>query len=262
MSSIVAVADVPTASVQITVNNEVVNDTFTRVTANGWGVADTGQAWTTTGGAAADFSTNGTLGLISVTATASDRFVTLDTLGQDQDVTVTLDTNTTPTGASTQYGLTARYTDASNHYLGYALVAITTGAITAVLARRTTSGGLIQLGSVATVLTIATDATVRLQVCGTQVRLKIWTTSTAEPTSWNITVNAVAGVLTGTRAGVFARRDTGNLTPTVFAYDNFGCDAPYNRSTACTRTARGRCCAAVRSSFPPTMRCSTTPRCR
>jgi hypothetical protein len=228
MSSIVAVADVPTASVQITINNEQVNDTFTRVTANGWGVADTGQAWTTAGGVAADFSTNGTHGLISVTATASDRFVTLDTGNVDQDVTVTLDTNTTPTGASTQYGLTARYVDMSNHYIGYALVAVTTGAITAVLARRTTSGGLVQLGSVATGLTIATDATVRLQVCGDQVRLKIWTTSTAEPDVWNITVNDAPGVLAGTRAGVFARRDAGNVTPTVFSYDNFGVDIPYD----------------------------------
>lgn len=226
MATIVAVADVPSASVQITINNEVVNDTFTRVVANGWGSADTGQAWTTAGGVAGDYSVNGTVGLISVTATASDRFVTLDTGFVDQDVTVELDTNTTPTGGSTQYGATARFTDTANHYIGYASIAITTGAITAVLARRTTSGGLVQLGSVATGLTIATNASVRLQVCGTLVRLKIWTTSTAEPTSWNISVTDPAG-LTGTRAGTFARRDAGNLTPTVFAFDNFGVDVPF-----------------------------------
>lgn len=227
MATITAVADVPSASVQITINNEVVNDTFTRVVANGWGSADTGQAWTTAGGVAGDFSVNGTVGLISVTATASDRFVTLDTGFADQDVTVELDTNTTPTGGSTQYGATARFTDTSNHYIGYASIAITTGAITAVLARRTTSGGLVQLGSVATGLTIATNASLRLEVCGTLIRLKIWTTSTTEPTGWNISVVDPAGLLTGTRAGTFAQRDTGNLTPTVFAYDNFGVDVPF-----------------------------------
>lgn len=227
MSSITAVASVPTASIQVTVNNEVVNDTFTRVTANGWGVADTGQAWTTNGGVAADFSTNGTVGVISVTATASDRFVTLDMGTLDQDISVVLDTNTTPTGAGTQYGLTGRWTDASNHYIGYASVAITTGAITAVLAKRV-AGTLTVLSSVATGLTIAADATVRLRLCGNRIQLKIWTTSTAEPTAWNIDLMDVTPVLASTRVGVFARRDVGNLTPTVFNYDNFQADTPYD----------------------------------
>lgn len=227
MSSIVAVADVPTASVQVTANNEVVNDTFTRVTANGWGVADTGQAWTTNGGVAADFSTNGTVGLISVTATASDRFVTLDTLALDQDIQVTLDTNTLPTGAGTQYGLTGRWTDANNHYLGYAAVAVTTGLITAVVAKRV-AGTLTTVASSVTALTIAADATVRFRLCGNRVQLKIWATATAEPTAWNVDVTDATPALTSTRAGTFARRDVGNLTPTVFAYDNFGVDVPYD----------------------------------
>lgn len=227
MSSITAVADVVTASVQVTANNEVVNDTFTRVTANGWGVADTGQAWTTNGGVAADFSTNGTVGVISVTAVNSDRFVTLDTSALDQDISVVLDTNTTPTGGSTQYGLTGRWTDANNHYIGYASIAITTGAITAVLARRV-AGTLTVLGSVATGLTIATDATIRLRLCGNRVQLRIWTTSTAEPTAWSLDFPDVAPTLTSTRAGTFARRDTGNLTPTAFNYDLFMVDTPYN----------------------------------
>jgi hypothetical protein len=227
MASIVAVADVPTASVQITANNEVVNDTFTRVTVNGWGVADTGQAWTTANGLAADFSTDGAVGLIAFTATASDRFVTLDTGTVDQDITVVLDTNTLPTGAGTQYGLTGRFTDVNSLYLGYAAVAVTTGDITAVLSRRV-AGTLTQLGSVATGLTIATNTTVRLRLCGDRVQLKIWTTSTAEPSAWNIDIIDPTPTLTSTRAGVFGRRDTGNLTPTTFAWDEFMVDAPYD----------------------------------
>lgn len=227
MSSITAVADVTTASVQVTANNRTVTDTFTRITANSWGAADTGQAWTTNGGAAPDFNVTGTVGTISVTATASDRFVTLDTLAVDQDISVVLGTNTLPTGAGTQYGLTGRWTDANNHYIGYAAVAVTTGAITAVLAKRV-AGTLTVVGSVATGLTIATDATVRLRLCGDRVQLKIWLTATAEPTAWNLDLNDVTPVLTSTRAGVFARRDVGNLTPTVFEYDNFTVDTPYN----------------------------------
>lgn len=227
MPTITAVADVPTASVQVTVNNDVALDTFTRVTANGWGVADTGQAWTTNGGAAADFSTNGTVGLISVTATLSDRFVTLDTLGVDQDISVVLDTNTVPTGGTTEYGLTGRWTDANNHYIGYAQPALITGGITAVLARRV-AGTLTVLASVALGISITADTTIRMRLCGNRVQLKLWLTATAEPTTWAIDVIDPTPTLTSTRAGVFARRDAGNATPTVFAYDNFSVDAPYD----------------------------------
>lgn len=226
MSSITAVADVPTASVQITANNRIVTDTFTRVTANGWGVADTGQAWTTNGGAAADFSTNGALGLISVTATLSDRFVTLDTGSLDQDISVLLDTNTTPTGGTTEYGLTGRWTDANNHYLGYVSVATVSGGLTAVLARRV-GGTLTQLASVALPISINPDAMVRLRLCGDRVQFRAWTASTAEPAAWAVDLIDPTPTLTSTQAGVFARRDAGNATPTVFGYDNFTVDAPY-----------------------------------
>lgn len=227
MSSIVAVADVPTASVQITVNNEVVNDTFTRVVANGWGNADTGQAWLTSGGVAADFSVNGSVGIISVSGTLSDRAVTVDTLMTDQDISVVLDTNTLPTGGGTLYGLMGRRTDVNNHYVAYASVAVTTGVITAVLYKRV-AGVVTTLGTAATTLTIAADTSIRLKLCGTRVQMKVWATATAEPTAWTISVDDVSPTLTGTRAGTFARRDAGNLTPTAFNFDNFMVDAPYD----------------------------------
>lgn len=60
-----------------------VTDTFTRTVSNGWGNATTGQAWTTTGGTAANYSVNGTQGVMAVTAVDVERTATLPTTWAD-----------------------------------------------------------------------------------------------------------------------------------------------------------------------------------
>src|SRR5262245_17327292 len=51
----------------------LITDTFTRVTANGWGTSDSGAVWTSTGGLAANYSTTGTRGQHAVTTVAVPR---------------------------------------------------------------------------------------------------------------------------------------------------------------------------------------------
>ena len=47
MSTLVATTDPTTGTIRIDIEQTQVRDLFTRVVANGWGSATTGQAWTT-----------------------------------------------------------------------------------------------------------------------------------------------------------------------------------------------------------------------
>lgn len=194
------------------------DDTFTRSVSNGWGTSDSGHAWTTVGGVAADYSTSGTQGSVSVSATGSDRVTVVDLDGRHQDVRVTATTNATPSGGTIDTGVVARYTDSSNYYVGAATVS-TGGVVTATIAKRV-AGSLSTVTSVSTGLSTATSKKIRFRVTENRLQLKIWLTSAIEPDAWNLDV-LDDSLTTGEFAGSYSRRNTGNVSPTTFTYDSF-----------------------------------------
>lgn len=200
------------------------SDNFGTAGTNGWPDADTGQAWTPAGGVAADYSKTGGVGRIVVSATGSDRWVTLDAASTDQDVTVVLETNTTPVGGTTQYGLGCRFTDSSNYYLGIALVD-TSGNISARILKRV-AGSLTTLGTTTVPgAVIGSNVLVRFRVVGSTLQLRLWQQGGTEPTVWHVDVTDTS-LTTGSRVGCFARRDSGNSSPTNFDFDTFRLNAP------------------------------------
>ena len=94
-------------------------DSFVRTrTGTGWGNATFGGKWTEVGGdEPADYSVNGSEGIINVTSAGASRRVRLGTTVQDADVKARFKTNKRPAGDSLAGGLILNYVDSNNHYL-------------------------------------------------------------------------------------------------------------------------------------------------
>ena len=197
----------------------IADDTFTRtVAAGGWGNADSGQAYTLTG-TAANFSVDGSSGLIIPTATANNRIARLTVAGPDQDVSVEAMISDAAETGQLWAGVCARMTAATDYYRA-TMRYTSTNTVELRLDKRVASveTNLATLTLVNLSPSALTPRTIRLQVVGTQVRAKLWDTDTAEPW-WQLTV-IDSSLTTGNDAGVYARDDT-TVASTTFTFDNF-----------------------------------------
>lgn len=199
-------------------------DLFSRVTVAGWGSAPSGQAWTTTGGAAGNFSTDGTAGNQQIDTINVFRHSTIN-IGQPDMVmqdTVRLSTGSI-TGAAVTQWFTVRRTDDNNYYAAH-LEFNTTDVVTLRLLKRV--GGTLTFldGSidVATSFVGAEEFTVKVSIEGLDLKAKAWRPALGgEPADWMLEASD-SSLLTGNLAGLSARLETGNTNPIVtFAHDNF-----------------------------------------
>jgi hypothetical protein len=210
---------------RITMVRSGILDTFTRSASSSWGTSDSGQAWTTVNGSAADYSVSGTVGVHSNGSLNILRTTTIDLGNADQDVTIDCIINkATPTTAPVTQRICARYTDGNNHYVAQ-LVLSTAGAMTLQLLKRVT--GTLS-GDLAPSVTLQASGhasgdswRVRIQVVGTAVRAKAWPAAVSEPSGWYQDVTDT-DLTTGTLFGVISRVDTGNTDtlPITTNYDN------------------------------------------
>jgi hypothetical protein len=198
-----------------------VTDTFTRVTASGWGTADTGQAWTTANAAASDFSTNGSAGVHSVGSVNSSRYTILTAVSADVDFQVEGATDALAAGGPQYLHLVARYVNANNLYS--ARVEFNADQTIDLTIQKRVGGTQTDIATVDVAGTHVanTPFTIRFQVAGTKLRAKAWETGTVEP-DWLLTVND--GSLTdagsvGVRSALSA--SSTNPLPVAFAYDDF-----------------------------------------
>lgn len=199
----------------------VVSDAFGRSASNGWGTADSGQAYTVVGTAGNYAVTTSPSGhaTISPSATGSDRLATV-VAGSGADWCGSIDVSAAalPASGTNQLGATVRYTDSSNHYL-FLIEVASSGATTLRISKRV-GGSLTVLTSVLTAITFVADTryTIKWELVGSDLRAKVWATATQEPGAWALTTTDSA-LTTGTRVGGFGRNDTA-VTTHVFSYDN------------------------------------------
>jgi hypothetical protein len=207
----------------------IVYDHFNRTAASSWGNAESGQAWTISGGTGTDYNVASGVGTQLCSAVNSSRRMTIDKGYTDVDISVHIAANALSTGGS-QFGcVMGRYTDTSNSY--YARLDFTTTATINFSVRKL-------VGAVDSVL--VTQITlpfthvaarlygVRLQIVGTTVRGKAWDTTVAgsENKDWDFEVtdtDLTTGNLVACRS-IVASANT-NVNP-VIAYDNFTDRAP------------------------------------
>lgn len=213
MPSIVATTDPTTGTILLSMDQIEARDLFTRVVAGGWGTATTGEIWTTSGGAGADYSVNGTQGVISLTSVAVSRNTILSavTVGADMDSKISYTIPVMPTGASISVGHGVRQTNTSNYYLAQLDIA-TTGVATLNLRS-------IVLGSFTTLTSVVLDQvhaaggqwTVRIAACGSTIMAKAWRSTVTEP-GWLISLQNF-DLTTGTNVQGRAVLNTGNTNP-------------------------------------------------
>jgi hypothetical protein len=197
-------------------------DTFTRTVANGWGTADTGQTWTTSGGSAADYSTQGTDGVHSLGAINSNRFTLVPSPTADVDLQMDVATSALATGGPQYTHLIARATDVNNHY--NARIAFNADqSLTLVLEKRV-GGAQTDLATVPIPGTHAAGVffTLRFQVQGATLRAKAWPRGQVEPPIWQATATDTSQTAAGS-IGVRSILDGANTNtlPVTFTYSVF-----------------------------------------
>lgn len=198
----------------------VVYDDFGRTSTDTWDSADSSQAWTNSGGAAADYDVLSGYGRHIATAADSSRRSGITSVDADSDMYVNVTTAALSTGASQAAGPVARYADIDNLY--QARVEFTTANAIILSIRERVAGVETQLGTFTTGFTHAagTNMRVRFQVIGSALKAKIWPASRVEPSAWNIEVTDTS-LTAAASTGVRSIRLTGNTNANAeFRYDS------------------------------------------
>ena len=219
----------------VTAIGPVLEDTFTRSTASGWGTADTGQTWATSGGAAGDYGTNGSLGFVTHLATGVRKFATIGSFA-DVELLTQIKVSATPSGANVIGGLVARYVDDNNSYHCW-LVFTTTDGLVLTIAKRV-AGAFTTLDTVTLggTYSLTTFQWLRFSVIGDTLRAKTWQDGNREPGSYRLVATDTAFTAAGP-AGVHSVLLTGNTSFPTFSWDNFTTVTP--QTFTVTRSANG-----------------------
>lgn len=163
--------------------------TFSGTVANGWGPADTGEATTTSGGAASDYAVSAGVGSITHTSRNVLREVEYNTTQGNFEIYYETTIPVVATGDLIITDARVRYVDSNNHYIirinwGLAgsiavqLIKVVAGAGTLLQANPPPSGNY-----------AAGDThSIRARFNGSTLLVKCWKTSTQEPNGWTLTV--------------------------------------------------------------------------
>ncbi|HYL52504.1 MAG TPA: PKD domain-containing protein, partial [Acidimicrobiia bacterium] len=176
-----------TATGNVTISDGYASDTFERVVSNGWGTADVGGAWTSSGTASA-FSTGSGAGHI-VGALSASRAAYLTGVRQtDVDVSSDVALDRTASGGGAYVSIIGRRVSQGNDYrlkLRYqpdgsviAYLARTVGGAETILANITVPGLHVNPGDV---------LRARFALSGTStttLQAKVWSKTSQEPSAW------------------------------------------------------------------------------
>ncbi|MFE1349102.1 hypothetical protein, partial [Streptomyces sp. NPDC058757] len=167
---------------------EVIEDSFTRTVAGGWGNATSGQAWAILQGAAGDFSVSGGAGLQTHPAAGVLHATTAPILSSDVDLVTRYSVNALPVGDFAYVFALARVASTQTFYMARVRIAAGTGAMQLTLRKRV-GGTETELALLALTSTYTAGASyrLRLSVQGTTLRARTWLASAEEPTTWQVT---------------------------------------------------------------------------
>lgn len=202
----------------------ILTDTFTRTTVASWSppAADTGQLYTTSGGAAADFTVNGTRGQMALTTVNVTRFATVPGPETNAEFAVTIYPTAVALTQPFSAGFAARSDVSGNGFFGRVVFGLA-GALSVELGTTTagvdSSGGTILTP---TVYTAASAIRVVYRIWGDQLSIRAFDATTPDPGGWQNTISGTGGVPTSGRFGLRAKRNTGNTNGTITVqFDNF-----------------------------------------
>lgn len=192
--------------------NPTVLDTFTREMVDAWGSANTGQAYTLSGGTVpGNYDVTGGRGTHTMSSVNTRRHSFLDAGIADQNIYVdTFLPVANPTGAPVTQWLLGRLTDVNNWYTAQ-ISTSTTGDVSLLVGKRV-AGVVTDLTTAVTVGTghVAGEAwRIRLDVSGPTISAKAWRPADPEPIAWQATATDT-DLPTGNGVGVATRLEVGS----------------------------------------------------
>lgn len=205
------------------IRTDAIYDTFSRSSSSAWGSADSGQAYTVSGGVAADYNVAAGIGTIRIQAVGVSRTAILTTVSlADYDQYADIASSAVATGGSIFARLNGRR-DATGANRYFAEIEFTTTSGIVLTIKKTVASSQTTLATVTTTLayTAAVAKRVRFRQVGSLLYAKVWNTTDAEPSTWTITAIDTSVTLAGRVGGegIVSGANT-NTNPTV-NYDNF-----------------------------------------
>ncbi|MFG2056695.1 hypothetical protein ACGFI9_21995 [Micromonospora sp. NPDC048930] len=201
------------------------DDAFARTGTGGWQSAPSGQAWSTSGGTAGDYSTVPGEGRHSLAAVNTSRNTVVGVDLVDVTVTTTVTVPALATGAAIMPGVVARWRSNADTYMcdllcqpsgtvQLQLRKIVAGVFTTIVAPTTVPG-----------LTHAAGRTygIEFRVDGDQLQARAWDNAGAKPTAWHVQATDTSHSGRSGKAGcrsILAGGNT-NALPVVLSYRSF-----------------------------------------
>jgi len=196
-------------------------DAFGRTASSSWGSTDTGQAWSTSGGASSDYAVAAGVGTHTLTSVDVSRRVFTDITYPNCDLYGSVTTSAAATGAPIYAGLTCRYIDIDN--LFQARLAFSTANVLTIAIVRRIGGAESVLASSTLSYTYTPGAyfRIRFQAQGARLRAKAWPVAdVVETPEWQVTVSDGAHS-SATSVGVRSILEVGNTNVSpVVSYDD------------------------------------------
>lgn len=206
-----------------------ISDTFVRVVASQWGNADSGQAWTTAGAAAANFSTTGFVGRVALTPVGTRHYTYVASqVYTDVEFTASIITPVAAAGGDIGGGFLVRGQSTSDHYMAQVLFK-PTGAIHLDWTKRVAAGAYTNMVTGVDLVATYSGATrvnVRIKAQGTTLSFKAWKDGDPEPASYNlVAIDATfANGFIGTHSVLFSGNT--NTLPVNMGYDDINTVTP------------------------------------
>lgn len=198
-----------------------ITDAFGRTVSNTWSNADTGQSWTSTGGAASDYNVAAGVGTITHTSRNVLREEELNTTQDNFEIYYETSIPVVATGDLIITDCRVRYVDANNYYLiriNWGL----TGNIAIQLVKVVAGAGtLLQSAAPPSGTYAAGDKhSVRARFNGSILQVKCWKSSTLEPNGWTLTVTDATFTIGKIRLTSIITATNTNALNIINSFDN------------------------------------------
>ncbi|WP_395242993.1 PKD domain-containing protein [Agromyces sp. MMS24-K17] len=181
-----------TRTVTVAAATLLASDAFGRTAANGWGTADLGGAWTTSGSVAANYSVAGGVGLLRFTAAGATMNANLVGVSSSAtDLVATVSPDKAASGSGTYLHLTGRRIATVGAYQLKTRLNANGSVEVSIVRVNPSNGGDVVIQAATTVpglnIVAGDKLRMRVQVVGTSpttIRGRVWEVGTPEPTTW------------------------------------------------------------------------------
>ena len=224
-----------TASASVLVNpaTALFSDTFTRTTAGSFGTADKGGAWTNFGAGAADFSTNGTVGQLTMSVPFDGPYAMLSSVSQTNlNLLVDSGMSKVATGNGSFMEVLLRDQGAGNNDYRFK-VRYMTGGVVHIVITKVVNGSetfLTEVNVAGLTWAVGDMLRARVTISGsgtTTIAGKVWKVGTTEPVANQVSLTDTEPSLQSPGAVGVQALLAGNATnaPVVMKFDNLSATA-------------------------------------